>query len=72
MRQSIRNSVFLALLIINLELVARELPDLADLSRAQTLCIHEPAEIVMVGEYKYLILGPFYVVFPGLEGLNNG
>ena len=58
-RQGIGSSVSLALTIIDSEVVAREFLGLADLSRAQTLCFHEPTEVVVVGEYKHLILRPF-------------
>ena len=58
-RQGIGSSVSLALTIIDSEVVARELLGLADLSGAQTLRVHEPAEVVVVGEYKHLMLGAF-------------
>ena len=41
---------------MNLEIVTREFLDSADLFRAETLRVHEPAEVVVVGEYKYLML----------------
>ena len=58
-KQGIGSSVSLALTIVNLEVVTRELLGLADLSGAQTVCVHEPAEVVVVGEYKHLMLGAF-------------
>ena len=51
-RQGIRSSVSLALTIVDLEVVTRELLGPADLSGAQTLCVHKPAEVVLVGKYK--------------------
>ena len=56
LKQGISNFVSLALTIINLEVVMRKLLGLADLSWAQTHCIHKPVEVVMVGEYKHLML----------------
>ena len=54
-RQGIGSSVSLALTIINSEVVTRELLGPADLSGAQTLCVHESAEVVVVGEYEHLM-----------------
>ena len=59
LRQGISSSVSLALTIIDLEVVARELLGPANLSGAQTLRVHEPAKVVVVGEYKHLMLGAF-------------
>ena len=59
LRQGISSSVSLALTIVNLEVVAREFLGPADLSAVQTLCLHESAEVVVVGEYEYLMLRPF-------------
>ena len=58
-RQGIGSSVSLVLTIIDLEVVMRELLGPADLSGAETLRVHEPAEVVVVGEYKHLMLGAF-------------
>ena len=58
-RQGISSPVSLALTIVDLEVVAREFLGLADLSGAQTLRLHEPVEVVVVSEYKHLMLGPF-------------
>ena len=48
LRQSIGSFVSLALTIIDSEVVAREFLGLANLSGAQTLCLHEPTEVVVV------------------------
>ena len=58
-RQGIGSFVSFALTIINSEVVVRELLGPADLSGGQTLCVHEPAEVVMVGEYEHFMLGAF-------------
>ena len=55
-RQGIGSSVSLALTIVDSEVVTRELLGPADLSGAQTLRVHEPAEVVVVGEYEHLML----------------
>ena len=58
-RQGISSSVSFALTIVNSEMVAREFLGPADLLGAQTLRVHEPTEVVVVGEYKHLMLRPF-------------
>ena len=52
LRQDIGSSVSLALVIIDLEVVMREFLSPADLFGAQTLCVHESSEVVMVGKHK--------------------
>ena len=59
LRQGIGSFVSLALTIIDSEVVARELLGPADLFGAQTLRVHEPAEVVVVDEYEHLMLGAF-------------
>ena len=59
LRQDISSFISLALMIVNSEVVAREFLGSADLSKAQTLCFHEPTELVVVDEYKHLMLKPF-------------
>ena len=54
-RQGIGSSVSLALIIIDLEVVAREFLSPADLSGAQTLRVHELSEVVMVDKHKDFI-----------------
>ena len=58
LRQGISGLVSLALTIIDLEVVTREFLGPSDLSKAQTLCFHESAKVVIIGKYKYLILRP--------------
>ena len=58
-RQGISSSISLALTIVDLEVVAREFLGPANLSEAQTLHLYESAKIVMVGEYKHLMLALF-------------
>ena len=55
-RQGISSSVSFALTIIDLEVVTREFLGPADLSGAQTLCIHELLEVVMVGKQEDFML----------------
>ena len=59
LKQSISSSISLFLMIIDLKVVARELLSLVVLSGAQALCLHEPTEVVVVSEYKHLMLKPF-------------
>ena len=58
-RQGISSSLSFALTIVDSEVVRRELLGPADLSGAQTLRVHEPAEVVVVGEYEHLMLRAF-------------
>ena len=52
LRQGISSSVSFALTIINLEVVTEELLRPTDLPEAQTLCIYELSEVVMVGKHE--------------------
>ena len=52
LRQGIGSSVSLALMIVDLEVVTREFLGSADLSEAQTLRVHELAEVVVVGKHE--------------------
>ena len=58
-KQSISSSICLALLVINPEVVVRELLGPANLSGAQTLRVYETTKVNVVGEYKHLMLKPF-------------
>ena len=58
-RQGISSPVSLALTIIDSEMVARKFLSPSDLFGAQTLHLHELTEVVVVGEYKHLILRLF-------------
>ena len=58
-KQGISGSICLILTIINLKMVIREFLSPTDLSGAQTLCIHELLEVVVVVEYEHLMLKPF-------------
>ena len=58
-KQGIGSSICLALAVINLEVLTRKFLNLANLSGAQTLCVHEPAKIVVISKYKHLMLRPF-------------
>ena len=58
-RQSVSSSIGFALTIIDSEAVMREFLSTANLSGAQTLCIHEPAEVVVVGKHEDFMLKAF-------------
>ena len=49
LKQGISSSICLTLIIINSKMITREFLSLADLSRAQTLCFHKPAKVIIVG-----------------------
>ena len=48
-REGVYSTVCFALTIIDLKMILKELLGLPDLARAQTLHVHEPTEVVMVG-----------------------
>ena len=52
LRQGISSFVSFALTIIDSKVVIKEFLGPADLSGAQTLCIHELSEFVMIGKHK--------------------
>ena len=57
--QGIGSSVNLALTILDSKVVTREFLSPANLSGAQTLCVHELSDVVMVGKYKNLMSRAF-------------
>ncbi len=58
-RQGISRSISFSLTIIDLKVVSREFLDLTDLTRAQTLCIHKLAEVIMVNKDEDLVFAAF-------------
>ena len=58
-RQGISSSISLTLTIGNLEVVARELLGPADLSGAQAFRLYELTDVIVVDDYKHLMLRPF-------------
>ena len=58
-RQSFYSRICLTLTIVNLEMELGEFLGLADLSGAQTLCIHETTEVIVVHKDKNLMLAAF-------------
>ena len=57
-KQDINSFVSLALTIINMEVVTREYLNLTDLSGAQTLCVYELLEVVMISMYEDFMSKP--------------
>ena len=57
--QSISGSINLALAIINVEMVARQLLGLANLVEAQALYLYEQTQVVMINQHQKLILAAF-------------
>ena len=53
-------------------MVLRKLLGLADLTKAQTFCIHKSTKVVVVNKDKNFIFVAFQVVTPSLESLNDG
>ena len=70
-RQSICSCICFALAIVDLKIVSKELLGSADLSGAQTLCIHETTEVIMIRKDENLMLATFQIVTPRLKGLDN-
>ena len=72
LKQSIGNSICLALTVIDLEVVMRKFLSLADLSETQTFCIHKSTKVVVVNKDKDLMFVIFWIVLLGFKCLNNG
>ncbi len=71
-KQNISHIISFILIIIDVEVVSRELLGLADLTRAYVFHIHELIEVVIVNKDKDLIFIILQVVAPSLKSLNNG
>lgn len=65
------SSISLFLAIINPKVVLKMLLSLLNLAGAQILCLHEPAEIIVIGDNKNLIFAVFQIITPSIESLNN-
>ena len=70
-KQSITRSIYFSLIIIDSEMVLKELLGLADLTKAQIYCIHKLTEVVIVSKDEDLVFAALQVVAPSLESLNN-
>ncbi len=69
--QGISRRISFFLMLINLEVVSRELLGSADLTRAQAFRIHKLTEVIMVSKDEDLIFAALQVVAPSLKGFNN-
>ncbi len=59
-------------MLIDFEVVLKELLDPADLTKVQVFRIHESTEvIIIVSKDKNLVFAAFQVVVPSLKGFNN-
>ncbi len=58
-KQSISCSISFFLTIIDLKMVLRELLGLADLTKAQTFCIHELMEVIMINKDEDFVFAIF-------------
>ncbi len=70
-KQGFSRNISLSLTIIDSEVVSRELLGQADLMRAQTFCIHESTEVIIVSKDKDLVFAAFQVVALSLKGFND-
>ena len=70
-RQSICSRIRLTLVIVDLEIVSRELLGPTDLSEAQAFCIHEITEVIVVRKDENLMLATFQVVTLRHEGFDD-
>ena len=70
-QQSICNCICFALAVVNLKMILEELLGLADLSGAQTFCIHEATKVVVIYEDKHLVIATFQIVTPCLKSFND-
>ena len=69
--QSICNSICLALAIIDLEMVSKELLSSTNLSGAQALCIHVVTGVIVVSKDENLMFSAFHVVAPCFESFDD-
>ena len=69
--QSICSCVWFILMILNLEMLLRELLGLAKLSKAQIFCIYKATKVIVIYEDKYFVLITFQIVMSYLESFNN-
>ncbi len=58
-------------MMIDLEVISRELLGPADLTKAQAFCIHESTEVIMVSKGKDFIFAAFQVVALSLKSFND-
>ncbi len=71
-KQGVSSSISFFLTIIGSELVSKKLFGKTDLMGAQSFCIYELAEIIMVDQQKNLVFTAFQVMAPSFESLKNG
>ncbi len=71
-RQTISRNISFSLMIIDLEVVLRELLVPADLTKAQAFYIYESMEVIMVNKDKDLVFATLQVEMPCFESLNDG
>ena len=69
--QGIYSYIYLALVVIDLEIVLRELLGQMNLSGAQTFYIHKTTVVIMVYEDKNLMLAAYKVIALCLENFDN-
>ena len=65
------SSICLALTIIVLEMVARDLLSPTDFSGAHDFCIHEFDKVVVICQHRNFVLATSKVVAPSFQSLKN-
>ena len=70
-QQGISSCVGLTLTVINPEVILREFLSPANLTRAQTLCVHKLSKVIMIGENKNFVFAVFKRMLPSFKSFNN-
>ena len=71
LRQSICSCICFVLAVVDSKIVSGEFLGPADLSKAQTLYIHEAIKVVVVCEDKHLVFATFQIVTPCLKDFDD-
>lgn len=58
-------------MIIDLEVVLKELLDLADLVRTQAFCIYKLTKVIIISKDEDLMFIAFQIMTPSLNDFNN-
>lgn len=70
-KQRISSYISLALTIINMKVILRELLGLLNLSRAQTFYIYKLTKVIVICQNKHLFFTIFKIVLLSFKSLNN-
>lgn len=72
MEEGVCSHIYLFFVIINAEVLSRELLHSINFSKVETLSIHKLSEVIVSSKDKNLIFATLQVVVPSLNSLNNG